>query len=297
MTAYPTPNPSRGRLPAAVLSGLPGPIAKPIRGLAFCHLDIRPVDLRCLKVASEPSRPKYKPIFRAEPVSGAVRGPNSGISCQSKVATDFIRAATVVAFAGPDRRACPSQRGKNAHRAPRGSSVCDLPRIAASTARTFADARRVCSFRRFRDTPGLLPGHLPPTPSGAPTAQLRVELRGKSPTRRALGNRVGDRSRYAATIARTSTIVGARGHFSMLRRCAAVPEPNSEARSVASSPRRSREARCHEPPGFAHEPAMKDTALLLLWARGEWLQARPDSTSLCCSRLPPPRSWRPHETE
>ena len=52
-TPYQTP---RGaQLPAAVLSGLPGPTAKPIRGFAFCHLDIRPVDLSCLKMASEPS--------------------------------------------------------------------------------------------------------------------------------------------------------------------------------------------------------------------------------------------------
>src|SRR5207245_2432185 len=31
--------------PAAVLSGLPGPTAKPTSSFAFCHLDIRPVDL------------------------------------------------------------------------------------------------------------------------------------------------------------------------------------------------------------------------------------------------------------
>ena len=53
--ATPYQTPRGARLPAAVLSGLPGPTAQPIRGFAFCHLDIRPVDLSCLKMVSGPS--------------------------------------------------------------------------------------------------------------------------------------------------------------------------------------------------------------------------------------------------
>ena len=197
-------------------------------------------------MAPSHQRPRYKRIFRAEPVPGAIRGPNSGISRQSRVATDFIRAATVVAFCRPTRQPSTPVAARETHTGRRGArGVCDLPRIAASSAPPSADARRVCSSPRSRD---------PPRGSQS-TLRRRHQAPGRAAARRAAG-KIAHASRAWQSCGRlTSVCDDIRPHldhrgraWALFRCCAGVPRSRLSATSPATlRPRRPPAGRTEQP--------------------------------------------------